>query len=272
LISLQVKTELEDYVNPEHTISAKKLKLVSAGRALADDETLHSLQETESKTRGGSGELTMYAVLEPSSTPSSPNRNNLGSLPRTPNQQQPLGLGCEAPPPTPEFFDKLKKQVELNMKRAFFDSIEQALSTSPPDHEWITRLYAEMRDKLCALTPRRTDLHKRIHEALDVEHFEHMVRHQAFDPPDLCKLVSFVFGHVAALCAPFRDSEVKQRRMELEDMLVKENVTFANFAVVFLKHFHSTIDDLEKDLEEYRSQYLHFRTSKASELGTSVYI
>ena len=50
----------------------------------------------------------------------------------------------------------------MRMRKAFFDLIEKALSEEQPDPEWITRLYAEMRDKLCALTPRRTDMHKEI--------------------------------------------------------------------------------------------------------------
>jgi hypothetical protein len=80
------------------------------------------------------------------------------------------------------------------MRKAFYDLIEKALSEEQPDAEWISRLYAEMRDKLCALTPRRADMHQDIHEALDVNHFEHMVRHKAFDPADLSKLVAFAFG------------------------------------------------------------------------------
>jgi hypothetical protein len=102
------------------------------------------------------------------------------------------------------------------MRKAFFDLIEKALSEEQPDPEWITRLYAEMRDKLCALTPRRTDMHKEIHYALDVDLFEQMVRHKAFDPADLAKLVACVFGRLQGLCSPSRDAEVRHRREELE--------------------------------------------------------
>lgn len=138
------------------------------------------------------------------------------------------------------------------MRKAFFELIEKALSEQQPDPEWITRLYAEMRDKLCALTPRRTDMHKEIHEALDVDLFEQMVRHKAFDPTDLGKLVAFVFGRLQGLCSPWRDGEVLQRREELETLIAQPDLTFAKFAVAFLKGFHATMEEIEHDLADFK--------------------
>ena len=140
------------------------------------------------------------------------------------------------------------------MRKAFFDLIEKALSEEQPDPEWITRLYAEMRDKLCALTPRRTDMHKEIHYALDVDLFEQMVRHKAFDPADLAKLVAFVFGRLQGLCSPSRDAEVRHSREELEALVAQPDLTFASFAVTFLKSFHATIEDIEGDVAEFRKK------------------
>jgi hypothetical protein len=109
-----------------------------------------------------------------------------------------------------------------------------------------------MRDKLCALTPRRTDMHQDIHQALDVNHFEHMVRHKAFDPADLSKLVAFAFGRLQSLCSPSRDAEVQQVRAELQGMLEQSDLTFSKWAVAFLKGFHATIDDIEQDVAEFK--------------------
>jgi hypothetical protein len=105
---------------------------------------------------------------------------------------------------------------------------------------------------LCALTPRRTDIHLKIHAALDVDLFEQMVMHKAFDQKDLTGLVVFVYDHLQGLCSPSRDAEVRLRREELEAILATPDVTFAKFAVSFLKGFHATIEDIEHDVAEFR--------------------
>ena len=260
-----VKKQLEGCVQAPHTLTANQIKLVYAGHALANDETL-SFIAAESTT---TSEITVHAVLlapgEKSSAPtsvkvSSVSASPLGS-PRYSSSQHssfPSSPGGATSPGTspqaidPQWVDGLKRQVELGMRKAFFDLIDKALSEEQPDPEWITRLYAEMRDKLCALTPRRTDMHQQIHEALNVDLFEEMVRHKAFDPAELLALVAFVFGRLQGLCSPSRDAEVKGRRGQLEDIMAQPDVTFAKFAVAFLKAFHATIEDIENDLAEFK--------------------
>ena len=44
--------------------------------------------------------------------------------------------------------NRLTEQVKETYKRAFFDLLEQKVAADPPDYEWITRLYNEIRVKL----------------------------------------------------------------------------------------------------------------------------
>jgi hypothetical protein len=293
-----VKAKLVELARQESRgVRAQELKLVFSGRALEDDETLQSLLDLPSssgRAEGGQPSLTLHALLVPSaeckaaaspssttssasaSAPCSPHRlfprhsaaaASSTSAPPTPGGHADSGRGPAQSPASQEFLESLKKQVTANMRKAFFDLIEQALAATPPDHEWITRLYGEMRDRLCALTPRRSDLHREIHEVLDVDVFEQMVVKQAFDLAHLSKLVAFVFARLARLCAPVRDGEVAQRHEQLNALLSQQGTTFAQFAVVFLQHFHTTIDDLESDLQAFKGQ---MRSSPSVSPGRSV--
>jgi len=266
-----VKTRIESCSQAPQGIKASQIKLVHAGRALANDEILARVAAEGSSP----GEVTLHAVLlPPGERSAAPTPVKIGSVSASPVGPSPLdsprycssqssavsspaATSCPTSPgggANPQWIEGLKKQVEDGMRKAFFDLIEKSLSEEQHDAEWIVRLYAEMRDKLCALTPRRADLHQQIHEALDVELFETMVRHKAFDPADLEKIVSFVFGHLQGLCSPSRDAEVQQRRLELEAVMAQPDVTFAKFAVMFLKNFHITIDDIENDVAAFRKQ------------------
>jgi len=239
---------------------------VCLGRALTDGETLEKLQQATPNDR-----VTLHVMLEAAQQaagPSSPVKSaGHSSAPCTPTRRPPASAhrsapcspshapcgGTQSPTADPSFLEKLKRQVESNMKRAFFDLIETALSSTPPDHEWIARLYAEMRDKLCSLTPNRPDLRAQVQQNLDVAAFADMVRHEAFEAADLRNLVSFVFGRLASLCAPARDRDVQQRRSDLEALLAQPGTTFARFAVAFLKSFHTTMEEVEADVEAFKS-------------------
>jgi len=270
----RVKAKLEACAQAPHRIAASQIKLVHAGRALADDEVLSRI--AAEGFRSSSDEVcTLHAVLlGPGEKSAAPKPVKVGSVNASPAGPSPVNSPRYYSSPSsvassPQMFshpsspassgsakwmEGLKKQVEDGMRKAFFDLIEKSLSEEQPDAEWIARLYAEMRDKLCALTPRRADLHKQIHDALDVDLFETMVRHKAFDPADLSKLVSFVFGHLQGLCSPSRDVEVRRRREELEATMAQPDATFAKFAIMFLKYFHVTIDDIESDVAEFKKK------------------
>ena len=277
-----VKRELAACAQAPQTVEAGDIKLLYMGRALAGDETLYLVAGDGSS----SAKITLHAVLlGPGERRDDANKVKGGSVCASPARE--TGL---SPMGSPRYYSSqsslasspgarssrggspsaslrgsgsfggdvwvegMKRKVELSMRKAFFDLIEKALSEEQPDPEWITRLYAEMRDKLCALTPRRTDMHKEIHDALDVDLFEQMVRHKAFDPADLARLVAFVFGRLQGLCSPSRDAEVRHRREELEALVAQSDLTFASFAVTFLKSFHATIEDIEGDVAEFRKK------------------
>ncbi|KAJ1477640.1 hypothetical protein T484DRAFT_1820440, partial [Baffinella frigidus] len=54
------------------------------------------------------------------------------------------------------------------------DSLEAALSQDAPDYDWLVRLFSEVRDRLCAMTPSRSSIHAEIHAGLDADLFAQM--------------------------------------------------------------------------------------------------
>ena len=68
--------------------------------------------------------------------------------------------------------ERLNKQMETTMKKAFFDLLEQKVASNPPDYEWLTRLYTEIKDKLIKLLKPTSKLRKHIEEQMDPEFFQ----------------------------------------------------------------------------------------------------
>ena len=154
-----------------------------------------------------------------------------------------------------EMLEVLRKRLESSMRQAFWDRLDETLRSDSPDYEWICRLYSELGDRLCALTPRRADIVEETRAALDVDLFSGMVRNQAFDLEDLRRLVAFAFGRLLTLCSPARDDELTRSRDDLVKLLDGggAGLTFATFVVPFLRAFHQALDDIEADIAAYRA-------------------
>ena len=49
----------------------------------------------------------------------------------------------------------IEEQIKINMKKAFFDLIDQNVNSKNPDFNWITNLYEEIKFKLLSFLPNK---------------------------------------------------------------------------------------------------------------------
>jgi hypothetical protein len=102
------------------------------------------------------------------------------------------------------------------MKRAMWDAVREELDDQAPQNagadslettgapaiiveptkdlkfKGTLALIGEIRDRLMSITPSRTDLHKEIHERIDVALIEQQLKHQAFGHAELAALARWV--------------------------------------------------------------------------------
>ena len=103
--------------------------------------------------------------------------------------------------------EKLNKQMETTMKRAFFDLLEQKVAENPPDYEWLTRLYKEIRDKLTRLLKPTSKTRKHIEEQMDPDFFHQLISHNVFEPKSFYALI-FLYLNNVTLGSPGRDEKL----------------------------------------------------------------
>tara|TARA_Y100000591_G_scaffold104788_1_gene89034 strand:- start:670 stop:1182 length:513 start_codon:yes stop_codon:yes gene_type:complete len=145
--------------------------------------------------------------------------------------------------------EKLNKQVETTMKRAFFDLLEQKVAENPPDYEWLTRLYKEIRDKLTRLLKPTSKTRKHIEEQMDPDFFHQLISHNVFEPKSFYALICFVFEQCKALGSPGRDEEVDEKLKELLDHYNSGKATFATMVPMFIKNANFCIDNIYLDIQ-----------------------
>ena len=147
----------------------------------------------------------------------------------------------------PEQLDKLNQQMDTQFKKAFFDLLEEKVGEEPPDYDWITRLYQEIRTRLSSLLREDSKTRKEIEDSMDVELFRQMIENKAFGAVELYNLIEHVFELCKKLGSPARDNEVDKYKFQVLG-LMKNNGTFAQIVPLFIKNANECIDNIYKDL------------------------
>ena len=146
-----------------------------------------------------------------------------------------------------EQLNSLNQQMDTQFKKAFFDLLEEKVREEPPDYDWITRLYEEIRTRLSSLLRENSKTRKEIEDSMDVELFRQMIENKAFGAVELYNLINHVFELCKKLGSPARDNEVDKFKFQVLG-LMKNNGTFAQIVPLFIKNANECIDNIYKDL------------------------
>ena len=66
---------------------------------------------------------------------------------------------------------EIEKQINEQMKKAFFDIINQNILSDKPDYEWLVSLYSELKERLLRILKKDSKTYKQIDSAFDIELF-----------------------------------------------------------------------------------------------------
>ena len=158
-----------------------------------------------------------------------------------------------------EAFDKnvnrLTEQVKETYKRAFFDLLEEKVGASPPDYEWLTRLYGEIRTKLIALLREGSQLRMEIEESMDCDFFKQLISHNVFSPENFYALIRYVFEKCKQLGSPARDTETDAKLKEIVDFVDSGEATFATLVPLFIKNANECLDTIYEDIQAVSDKF-----------------
>jgi len=158
-----------------------------------------------------------------------------------------------------KLFDKnvnrLTKQVKETYKRAFFDLLEEKVGASPPDYEWLTRLYGEIRSKLIALLREGSQLRVEIEETMDCDFFNQLISNNVFSPENFYATIRYVFAKCKQLGSPGRDAETDAKLQEIVDFVDSGEATFATLVPLFIKNANECLDTIYEDVQSLSERF-----------------
>jgi len=151
--------------------------------------------------------------------------------------------------------NRLTDQVKETYKRAFFDLLEQKVATNPPDYEWLTRLYGEIRTKLISLLRKGSQLRNEIEESMDCDFFKQLISHNVFSPENFYTLIRYVFEKCKQLGSPARDAETDAKLQEIVDFVDSGDATFATLVPLFIKNANECLDTIYEDIQALSERF-----------------
>ena len=158
---------------------------------------------------------------------------------------------------------KIEVKIMYNMEKAWFDLLKEKTNSSPPDFDWLERLYVEIRDKLLGLVRKNSKLHIEITESMDIVLFSQMIRNNAFSGEDTLKLIEYVFETCKQLGSPARDTTTDQYKYEVLG-LMKAGGTFGDIVPLFFKNANKCIDNIYLDLQQLSKRF----SNKKNDINT----
>ncbi|KAM6947710.1 T-complex protein 11-like protein 2 [Lycodopsis pacificus] len=151
-------------------------------------------------------------------------------------------------PPT----DSLEGRVTEIVHRAFWDSLQEQLTSDPPNYSHAVILLQEVKTMLQSLLlPGHVRLRAQLDEVLDMELIRQEVDHGALD---LHRLAGYIIDTMASLCAPVRDPAVRALR-DLRDPVDLLREIFHVLGLMKTDMVNFTIQSLRPHLLQQAVQY-----------------
>lgn len=108
------------------------------------------------------------------------------------------------------------ERVRVVMRAAMRQKLRDTIVSPTPDAlAWFEAVAEDLKARIRAFTPNRTDLCQAWDDGFDVGLLVQMVKHHAVDETDVDTMIELVFDRLQLICAPVQDGAVKHARQTL---------------------------------------------------------
>ncbi|XP_060045649.1 T-complex protein 11 homolog isoform X2 [Erinaceus europaeus] len=148
--------------------------------------------------------------------------------------------------------NSLEGKIKETMHNAFWDHLNEQLSSTPPDFSCALELLKEIKEILLSLLlPRQSRLRSEIEEALDMDFLKQKAEHGTLSVPHLSK---HILNMMALLCAPVRDEAV-QNLENITDPVQLLRGILQVLGLMKMDMMKYTIQSLQPHLQEHSIQH-----------------
>ncbi|KAJ3122862.1 hypothetical protein HK098_002438 [Nowakowskiella sp. JEL0407] len=153
----------------------------------------------------------------------------------------------------------VEERVREMAKRAFFDSIKDGFKTGKHT-EYLPGLLQDIQKQLLSIVNEGGKIYNEITQTLDIELITQQLEHT--QTVDLRNIFGYVVTRMGQLCAPIRDSGIRELKQLLQLIPESLHKTFspdesqATAFVDFVQHVFTNLESMKLDLANYKLRQL----------------
>jgi hypothetical protein len=143
----------------------------------------------------------------------------------------------------------LKKQFGEQFDKAYIARVVQAVEKKETDY--IVSLIGEIGNRICSLTPTRTDLHQSLLSQVDLVLIKQMIEHDAFGPTEFYQVMDSFMSRMEMLCAPADQKHIDVLRTRVNTL--DGTLSWGETVAPFFLEFNRFIDLIEQRIAAVRA-------------------
>ena len=145
--------------------------------------------------------------------------------------------------------NQIEKQVREAAEKAWCDIVENKIRETPPDFEYVVKLYEEVRNRFIGVLKKGSPKRLEIEEHMDVKLFRQMICNDVFTRDTFSDLTCYVFQLSISLGSPKRDEKTKEYREDILGDLQSKDTIYEVVPKFFLR-INNCLDWIYEDLSK----------------------
>ena len=143
----------------------------------------------------------------------------------------------------------LKKQFGEQFDKAYVQRVVEAVEKKETDY--IISLIGEIGNRICNLTPTRSDLHQSLLSQVDLQLIKQMIDHDAFGPTEFYQVMDAFMSRMEMLCAPADQKHIDVLRTRVNTL--DGTLSWGETVAPFFLEFNRFIDLIEQRITAVRN-------------------
>ena len=156
-----------------------------------------------------------------------------------------------ATPPVVLDLDELVREAG---SKKYWDDFAAELQATPPNYERVVTLLSEVRDRIKALVPNRSDLQDRIHAGIDVDFIRQMIHFGSFDGEAFLNVFNTIWTHIKNFGAAADDEAWTQWRDSITEQATSGSTTWDVLLPQIFNKFLMQLDRIEEATRRFRER------------------
>ena len=150
--------------------------------------------------------------------------------------------------------DELKARIKAVMYECWWDGIAADISNN--DYGSTLKILDEIRHRLCAITPNRSDMHTKIMENIDVDHMDSMIKHDAISGEYIHSVVNYIVSQIKEYGTVADEPWNEVWREKVNTRLINKEPLSKFFPYFFSEAFHR-LEKVEEEVKAFRESELY---------------